>query len=137
MEFTNGEGVDVIYDPVGGKFAEPAVRSMGWKGRYLVIGFAEGNIPRIPLNLLLLKGCSLVGVFWGKHQAVEAELSTKNIQQLVSWIVDGKLNPLVSTAYPLDQAARALEDMSARKVQGKVVITTSHLPSQDKLRAKL
>jgi len=117
-----GKGVDVIYDPVGDKYAEPAMREMAWGGRYLVIGFAGGDIPKIPLNLPLLKGFAIVGVFWGNFTRNEPQRHAANVQDLLGWIASGKLKPLVSTAYPLTQAARALKDMMERKVKGKVVL---------------
>ena len=121
---TNGKGVDVVYDPVGGAYAEPALRSMAWNGRYLVVGFAAGEIPRIPLNLPLLKGCSIVGVFWGGFAMHEAAHNAENMRQLASWLVEGTLHPLVSRAYPLADAPQALEDMLQRRVTGKVVLVT-------------
>ena len=119
---TEGKGVDVVYDPVGDKFAEPAMRDMAWGGRYLVIGFAGGEIPKIPLNLPLLKGFSIVGVFWGNFTRKEPQKNEANVRDLLGWIAGGKLKPLVSAAYPLEQAARALKDVMERKVKGKVVL---------------
>ena len=119
---TGKQGPDVIFDPVGGRFAEPAFRSIGWGGRYLVIGFAGGDIPTIPLNLPLLKGASIVGVFWGAHIRREPERNRADVAQMLDWISEGKLRPLVSKTYTLDQVPQALEDMAARKVLGKVVI---------------
>ena len=119
---TEGKGVDVVYDPVGDKFAEPAMRDMAWGGRYLVIGFAAGEIPKIPLNLPLLKGFSIVGVFWGSFTRKEPKQNQANVQELLGWIAAGKLKPLVSAAYPLAEAARALKDVLERKVMGKVVL---------------
>ncbi len=121
---TEGKGVDVVYDPVGDKFAEPAMRDMAWGGRYLVIGFAGGDIPKIPLNLPLLKGFSIVGVFWGNFTRKEPQKNEVNVRDLLTWIASGKLKPLVSVAYPLAQAARALNDVMERKVKGKVVLVT-------------
>lgn len=121
---TNGQGVDVIYDPVGGDLAEPAFRSMAWRGRYLVIGFANGEIPRLPLNLALLKGASIVGVFWGDFTAREPQNFASDVATMFGWIAQGKLRPHISARYPLAQGARAIEDMMNRKVVGKVVITT-------------
>jgi len=123
-ELIGGKGVDVIYDPVGDRFAEPAVRSMGWKGRYLVIGFAAGEIPKIPLNLALLKGCSIVGVFWGRHAGEEPELSAANMSQLTEWLADGTINPLVSQTYPFEQAPQAIRDLMERKARGKICVVT-------------
>ncbi len=118
----NDKPVDVVYDAVGGKFAEPAVRSLAWKGRYLIVGFASGDIPSIPLNLLLLKGSSLVGVFWGDFAKREPEKNAANILELANWLKEGKLNPLVSHTYKLEDTAQALIDLSNRKVTGKAVI---------------
>ena len=123
-ELTGGNGVDVIYDPVGGDYAEPALRSIAWDGRYLVVGFAAGDIPKIPLNLTLLKGCAIVGVFWGAFTMREPTRNRMNIAQLFSWVASGTLNPLVSKAYPLERAGEALDDMLAPRVTGKVVLIT-------------
>ena len=119
---TDGKGVDVVYDPVGGKYSEPALRSLKWKGRHLVVGFAAGDIPKISLNLALLKGCSIVGVFWGGFSRNEPKKDVANIAQLAAWIVEGKLKPMVSTTYPLARAGDALADLAARRVQGKAVL---------------
>ena len=119
---TDGKGPDVIYDPVGGEYAEPAFRSIGWRGRYLVIGFANGEIPKLPFNLMLLKGASVVGVFWGEFAKREPAASAKAMRQLMGWMAEGKVRPHVSARYPLEQTAQALNDMAARKVTGKVVI---------------
>ncbi|SOD82662.1 NADPH:quinone oxidoreductase family protein [Spirosoma fluviale] len=124
-EMTQGKGVDVVYDPVGDKWAEPAIRSMAWKGRYLVVGFAGGEIPRIPLNLALLKGCSLVGVFWGMFVQKEAALSMKNMQEIATWAMQGKIAPHISKTYPLSEASQALTDMMERRVIGKAVVEIS------------
>jgi NADPH:quinone reductase len=122
---TGGKGVDVVYDPVGGKFSELAVRSLAWKGRHLVVGFANGEIPKIPLNLALLKGAAIVGVFWGAFTQSEPKLNAANIAQLMRWVGEGKLKPLVSARYPLAKAAQALKDLTARKAQGKIVLVTA------------
>ena len=119
---TGKQGPDVVFDPVGGPFAEPTFRSIAWGGRYLVIGFANGDIPSLPLNLPLLKGASLVGVFWGAYTKREPERNREAVAEMVAWIGEGRLRPLVSRTYTLDQAPQALEDMAARKVVGKVVI---------------
>jgi len=119
-----GRAVDVVLDPVGGKYSEPAVRAMAWKGRYLVVGFASGEIPKIPLNLTLLKGCSIVGVFWGEFARRERDLNAANLKELTAWLRARKIKPLVSASYPLERAADALNEMMNRKVQGKVVLTT-------------
>jgi NADPH:quinone reductase len=121
--FTAGKGADVIYDPVGGAYAEPAIRAMGWRGRYLVVGFAAGDIPKIPLNLTLLKGSALVGVFWGEFVRREAGASQRELFELLGWLKQGKLKPHIFKTYPLAQAAQALNDVMQRKVTGKVVIT--------------
>lgn len=118
-----GDGANVIYDGVGGDYAEPALRSIAWEGRYLVVGFPAG-IPSIPLNLTLLKGCQIVGVFWGAFTAREPKRNQDNLAELMQWIAQGKLRPTVSKTYPLARAADALNDMAARKVKGKVVLTT-------------
>ena len=121
---TDGKGVDVVYDPVGGPYTEPALRSTAWRGRLLVVGFAAGDIPKIPLNLTLLKGCSIVGVFWGDFARREPKAFAASIGQLGAWFREGKLKPHVSQTFPLAQAAEALKLMAARKVKGKVVLTT-------------
>lgn len=121
-ELTGGEGADVVYDPVGGAYAEPAIRSTAWNGRYLVIGFAAGDIPRIPLNLPLLRGCSIVGVFWGSFAGREPERHQANVTELVDWWSEGKLEPHTSAVYPLERAADALKDLAERRALGKVVV---------------
>lgn len=121
-ELTGGKGADVIYDPVGGDYAEPALRAIGWEGRYLVIGFAAGDIPKIPLNLALLKGCQIVGVFWGAYARKDPAGNMQNTHELIQWFDAGKLNPHIHATYPLADAAQALEEMMARKVKGKAVI---------------
>lgn len=119
---TNGQGVDVIVDPVGGSYSEPALRGMAWNGRFLVIGFTAGDIPRIPLNLTLLKGCSIVGVFWGSFAARDPRHNQENLRQLLGWLQEGKLKPRISARYPLERAADALNDIMQRKVTGKAVL---------------
>ena len=119
---TDGRGVDVVYDPVGGDFAEPALRSVAWRGRYLVVGFAAGDIPKIPANLLLLKGSSLVGVFWGEFVRREPALNAENMGLLFTWLRERKINPLISRRYPLAQAPLALEALLNRQAIGKLVI---------------
>jgi len=119
------KGIDVIFDPVGGQYAEPALRGMGWGGRYLVIGFAAGDIPRIPFNLFLLKGCSVIGVFWGAFTDREPQRNRAYLQELLSWFDDGKIKTHISAAYPLAHASDALDDMMQRKVAGKAVILTA------------
>ncbi|HJV81385.1 NADPH:quinone oxidoreductase family protein [Noviherbaspirillum sp.] len=119
---TDGKGPDVIYDPVGGIYAEPAFRSIAWRGRYLVIGFANGEIPKLPLNLPLLKGASLVGVFWGEFARREPKANQAAMRELLGWMAEGKIKPHISGRYALADTPRALNDMAARKVTGKVVI---------------
>lgn len=121
-QLTGGQGVDVVYDPVGGPYTEPALRSTRWRGRLLVVGFAAGEIPRIPLNLALLKGCSIVGVFWGDFARREPERFATRVKQLGEWYREGKLRPHVSETLPLDRAAEALRLMMSRRVKGKVVL---------------
>ena len=121
-DITGGKGVDVILDPVGDRWAEPAIRSLAWRGRYLVVGFAGGEIPRIPLNLVLLKGSSIVGVFWGVFTQKEAKLSTENMQQIATWVMQGKLAPYIYNHYSLAEAPQALTDMMERRVIGKAVV---------------
>jgi len=119
---TGGKGPDVIYDPVGGVYAEPAFRSIGWRGRYLVVGFANGEIPKLPLNLALLKGASLVGVFWGEFARREPKVNAAAMRELMEWMAQGKIKPHISGRYALADTPKALNDMAARKVTGKVVI---------------
>lgn len=122
-ELTNGKGPDVVYDPVGGASSEPAFRSIGWRGRYLVVGFASGEIPKLPLNLALLKGASVVGVFWGEFASREPQRNAQAFEELTRWLREGKLRPLVSARYRLEDTPRALSDMAQRRVTGKIVIT--------------
>jgi NADPH2:quinone reductase len=117
-------GVDVVYDPVGGALSEVALRAMAWKGRFLVIGFAAGEIPKIPLNLLLLKGCAIVGVFWGAFTSKETARYREGLTELFGWVRDGKLAPRIAGTYKLENAALALQEMAARKVIGKLVLVT-------------
>jgi NADPH2:quinone reductase len=119
---TQGKGVDVIYDAVGGPYSEPAFRSIAWRGRHLVIGFAAGDIPKLPLNLALLKGASVVGVFWGDFTRREPKAFAESARQLASWYAQGKLKPHVSATFPLDKAAEAMNLLASRKAKGKVVI---------------
>jgi NADPH2:quinone reductase len=120
---TGGRGVDVICDPVGGPYTEPALRSIAWRGRLLVIGFTAGEIPKIPLNLVLLKGSSIVGVFWGEFLRREPDAFARSVAQLHEWYAAGKVKPHVSATFPLEHAADALKLMAARQVIGKVVVT--------------
>jgi len=120
---TDGRGVDVVYDPVGGAYSEPAFRSLAWRGRLLVVGFAAGDIPKLPLNLPLLKGASVVGVFWGDFARREPRAFAESVRQLGRWYAEGKLRPHVSQTLPLARAAEALKLMAARQVKGKIVLT--------------
>jgi NADPH2:quinone reductase len=119
---TNGNGCDVIYDPVGGSLAEPALRSIAWAGRYLVVGFASGEIPKIPLNLTLLKGCQIVGVFWGSFAMREPARNRAHADQIFAWVAEGKLRPAIDATLPFSQTADALERIASRQVKGKIVL---------------
>jgi NADPH2:quinone reductase len=120
---TSGNGVDVVYDPVGGALAEPALRGMAWQGRYLVVGFASGDIPKIPLNLVLLKGCQIVGVFWGSFAMRDPQKNRAHAAQIFSWVSHGKLKPAIDAVMPFSDAAAALTRLDQRKVMGKLVLT--------------
>lgn len=122
-ELTGGKGVDVVYDPVGGDYTEPALRGMAWNGRYLVIGFASGPIPEIPLNLTLLKGCSIVGVFWGRFTGEEPAVHLQNIKELWTLFAEGKLKPAINDVFPLEAYEQAYEVMTERRARGKVILT--------------
>jgi len=122
-ELTGGKGVDVVYDPVGGELSEQAVRATAWGGRFLVIGFAAGDIPKIPLNIVMLKGCDLRGVFWGAAVTRDPDGNRRNMEQLLAWVGEGKLKPHVHGVYPLEDIASALDEIAARKVRGKVIVT--------------
>jgi NADPH:quinone reductase len=119
---TDGRGVDVVYDPVGGSYSEPAFRSLAWRGRLLVVGFAAGEIPKLPLNLALLKGASVVGVFWGDFARREPQQFAASVRQLARWYSEGKLKPHVSQTLPLEKATEALKLMASRQVKGKLVL---------------
>lgn len=119
---TNGNGANVVFDPVGADYAEPALRATAWEGRYLVIGFAGGDIPRLSFNLPLLKGCSVVGVFWGAFAARYPERHLAHVQQLVEWLGSGVLQPRIHHRYGLDAAPDALRALADREVHGKLVI---------------
>ena len=115
-------GIDVIYDPVGGPYAEPAVRSLGWEGRYLVIGFAAGEIPKLPLNLVLLKSCDIRGVIWGAWVARNPQGQRALMTDIVRWCAEGKLSGHVHAVYPLAEIATALKAIADRKAMGKIVL---------------
>ena len=114
----------MIYDPIGDAYAEPALRAINWEGRYLVIGFAAGEIPKIPLNLALLKSCQIVGVFWGAFTARDPKANQANLQELMEMYKAGTIKPHISDRFPLEQAADALNKMANRQVKGKVILTT-------------
>jgi NADPH2:quinone reductase len=122
---TGGKGADVVYDPVGGTYTELALRSIAWRGRLLVVGFAAGDIPKIPLNLTLLKGCAIIGVFWGEFTRREPQEFLAAMDKLGRWFAEGKLKPHVSRTFPLERAADALAMMAGRNVKGKVVLTVA------------
>jgi NADPH2:quinone reductase len=122
-DLTGGAGADVIYDCVGGPYAEPALRSIAWQGRFLVIGFAAGDIPKIPANLLLLKGCDAAGVFWGEFTTRHPERHAANMAELLAWIRDGRVKPHTSHAFPLADTADAIRVLDRREATGKVVVT--------------
>jgi len=115
-------GIDVVYDPVGGPYAEPAVRSLGWEGRYLVIGFAAGEIPKLPLNLVLLKSCDIRGVIWGAWAQRQPQAQHALMNDIVRWCSEGKLSAHVHAVYPLAEIATALKAIADRKVMGKIVL---------------
>ncbi len=119
---TGGRGPDVIYDPVGGEYTEPAFRSIAWRGRYLVVGFASGPIPSLPLNLPLLKGASLVGVFWGDFAKREPQANAAMMQELARWYAEGKVKPVIDRTMPMSQLKAAYEHMGSRGVMGKLVM---------------
>jgi len=119
---TGGEGADVIYDPVGGPWTEPALRAIAWEGRYLVVGFAAGEIPKLPLNLVLLKGCSVVGVFWGAFAAREPARNRGHAERLLGWVAEGALSPRIDAVLPFAEAKAALAHLEERRVRGKVVL---------------
>jgi NADPH2:quinone reductase len=119
---TDGRGADVIYDPVGGAYSEAALRSIAWQGRFLVVGFAAGEIPKLPLNLVLLKSCDVIGVFWGSWIERDPTGHRANTELLLAWVAQGKLSSHVHAVYPLAQAPAALKAIAARKVMGKVIL---------------
>jgi len=121
-ELTEGKGADVIYDPVGGDYSEAALRACAWDGCFLVVGFAAGEIPKIPLNLALLKGCSIVGVFWGSFAMKFPNDNMTNTLELMQWYAQGKLKPHIHKTFPLVETPQALELMMKRKVKGKMVM---------------
>lgn len=120
---TDGRGVDVVYDPVGGDLTEAGLRSCAWRGRHLVIGFAAGDIPKPPLNLALLKGCSIVGVFWGRFVQTEPKHNVADLKALFGLLADGRLHPHIAGTYPLERGGEAIAALANRQVSGKLVIT--------------
>jgi NADPH2:quinone reductase len=120
---TDGKGVDVVYDPVGGDLVDPVFRSIAWRGRYLVVGFAQGGIPSLPINLALLKGASLVGVFWGEFARREPRANAAVLSELVRWYDEGKVKPVVDRRLPMRELMQAYALMSGRSVRGKLVLT--------------
>jgi NADPH2:quinone reductase len=122
-DLTGGRGVDVVYDCVGGRYAEPAVRALAWEGRFLVVGFAAGEIPKLPLNLLLLKGADAVGVFWGEAVRRNPEHHRANMIEVLRWVADGKLDPRIQATYPLSEVRDAIGVLDRREATGKIVLT--------------
>lgn len=122
-KLTGGAGADVLYDPIGDAYAEPALRAMNWEGRYLVIGFAAGEIPKIPLNLTLLKGCDVLGVFWGMATQRDPKHANESLREIMNMIADGKLHPNVSASFPLAEGGKSIRMLMDRKAMGKVVVT--------------
>ncbi|SDW38353.1 NADPH:quinone oxidoreductase family protein [Marinobacter mobilis] len=121
-KLTHGKGVDVIYDPVGGDFTEQALRTMGWNGRHLIVGFAAGDIPQIPANLTLLKGCSVVGVFWGSFTQHEPQANASNMMELMAMYQEGKIDPKISEVFGFEDYASALNALTERRAKGKLVL---------------
>lgn len=119
----SGGGVDVVYDPIGDKYAEPAFRAMAWEGRYLVVGFAAGDIPRLPLNLTLLKSGDVRGVFWGAWIQRNPAAHRQNTAEFLQWFAEGKINPRISGSYPLEDFVKAYDEIAERRAMGKVVLT--------------
>ena len=119
---TQGRGPDVIYDAVGGEYAEPAFRSIAWRGRYLVVGFAAGGIPALPFNLALLKGAAIVGVFWGDFVRREPQAKAASLAQLAQWYAQGRIRPVIDSLLPMAQLGEAYRRINAREVVGKLVM---------------
>jgi NADPH:quinone reductase len=120
---TGGRGVDVVYDCVGGDSSEAALRATAWQGRFLVVGFASGDIPKVPLNLLLLKGCEAIGVFWGEAVKRDPGRHRANMRQVLNWVAEGRLNPRIHGTYPLSEISEAIAVLDRREAVGKVVLT--------------
>lgn len=134
-KLTNNKGVDIVFDTVGGEYAEPSIRSMAWNGRYLVVGFASGVIPQLPFNLALLKGCSIIGIFWGSFAEKEPEENYKNMSVIVQWLLTGKIKQHVYKIYSLENAAEALQDLIDQKVIGKAIIKVGNWEQDLKVSA--
>jgi NADPH:quinone reductase len=124
-QLTGGKGPDIVYDPVGGDLAEPCLRSLAWRGRYLVVGFAQGGIPALPWNLPLLKGTSIVGVFWGEFVRREPEANARSLQALVRWYLEGKVKPVIDQVLPMARLHDAYARMSSRQALGKLVMVNA------------
>jgi NADPH2:quinone reductase len=122
---TDGKGPDVVYDPVGGDVAEPVFRSIGWRGRYLVVGFAQGGIPALPWNLALLKGASIVGVFWGDFARREPKANAAALAELAKWYAEGKVKPVIDQRLPMIELPKAFSIMGSRQVRGKLVMVNN------------
>ena len=120
---TRGLGADVVYDCIGGEAAEPLIRALAWKGRFLVVGFAAGEIPKVPLNLLLLRGADVAGVFWGEAMRRDPKSHAASMGRLLGWVAEGRLRPRIDAAFPLEKAAEALSVIERREAKGKVVLT--------------
>lgn len=131
-EITEGKGVDVVLDVVGGKYTEPALRGMAWKGRYLVVGFAAGDIPQLPFNLALLKGCAVMGVFWGRFSQEEPKQNQQNIMDLLSMIQSGEISQHIHKIYDLESAPNALQELLDRKVIGKAIVKVGDWEEEQK-----
>jgi NADPH2:quinone reductase len=128
-ELTGGKGADVVLDPVGDKYAEPAVRATAWEGRYLVVGFAGGQIPKLPLNHVLLRGCAVVGVAWGAHVRRNPAAGNRLTQQVLDWAAERRISGHIDRTYPLAQAKEALQAIAKREVKGKIVLTVQTGPT--------
>ena len=124
-QLSAGKGPDVVYDPVGGDLAEPVLRSIAWRGRYLVVGFAQGGIPALPWNLPLLKGASIVGVFWGSFVRHEPAASARALAELAQWYAQGKIKPAIDRRLPMRELPAAFERMASRQVQGKLLMVNA------------
>lgn len=122
-EITGGKGVDVVYDPVGGKASESCSKCMAWNGRLLIVGFASGDMPKLPVNMALVKGFSIVGVFWGSFTEHEPEANKENIRELMEWYKAGLVRPVIEAVMPITEAVKALELVASRQVKGKIVLT--------------